>query len=187
MEDLTVVKPESPENIAQSTIPVTIPYNRDDSKAKYLGYRCCGFTAAESLKLMDMSKSVLNFWRKNAEFSNLESRLPELRATLGLEYAQLEFLRNYRLILHKDYSIISKSINYPDGMSDRDYQYLLKARAQYTPQQLSIMEALSRAEAVGGFDFTDIVLKLSKEKHTLEIQRKHSEVPQVQIGNEEAQ
>jgi len=187
MEDLTVVKPESPENIAQSTIPVTIPYNRDDSKAKYLGYRCCGFTAAESLKLMDMSKSVLNFWRKNAEFSNLESRLPELRATLGLEYAQLEFLRNYRLILHKDYSIISKSINYPDGMSDRDYQYLLKARAQYTPQQLSIMEALSRAEAVGGFDFTDIVLKLSKEKHTLEIQRKHSEVSQVQIGNEEAQ
>jgi len=187
MKDSVIVKPESPESIAQSTIPVTIPYNRDDSKAKYLGYRCCGFTSAESLKLLDMSDSVLHSWRKNAEFKGLESRLPELRKTLGLEYAQLEFLRNYRLFLHKDYSIISKSINYPDGMSDRDYQYLLKARAQYTPQQLSIMEVLSHAEADGGFDFTDIVLKLSKEKHTLEIQRKHSEMSKVQIGNEEAQ
>ena len=173
---------------AESIAKSVLPYQRDDNRAKYLGYRCCGFTSRESLELISIAHSTLNFWRKNPEFVELESHLTEMRATLGIEYAQLEFLRNYRLILHKDYDVIVKSLKYPDGMSDRDFSYLLKARAQYTPQQLSIMEVLARAEASDReFDFTQIVLKLSKEKHTLEIEGKANEVSKVQVGNEEGE
>ena len=175
-KSLVETEESTEEKIAQSVIP----YKRDDNRAKYLSYRCCGFTSRESLELIKISHSTLNFWRKDSEFVEIESRLPELRVTLGLEYAQLEFLRNYRLILRKDYDVILKGLKYPDGMSDRDYQYLLKARAQYTPQQLSIMEALAQAEASDHkFDFTQIVLKLSKERHTLELSGKVGEVPVV--------
>ena len=181
---LMVSEPGTEKKIAQSIVP----YKRDDNRAKYLSYRCCGFTSREALELISIAHSTLNFWRKNSEFVEIESHLTELRATLGIEYAQLEFLRNYRLILHKDYDVIVKSIKYPDGMSDRDFSYLLKARAQYTPQQLSIIEALGRAEASDKvFDFTQVVLKLSKEKHTLELRGKTNEVSEVQNNDEEAQ
>lgn len=181
MDKPVVIAPSNTESIAQSIFP----YDHSDSRAQYLGYRCCGFTSNEALQLMGMARSTLNFWRKSSEFKDLESRLPELRETLGLEYAKLEFLRNYRLVLHKDCSILNKSINYPDGMSDRDYQYLLKVRSQYTPQQLGIMEALARAEAAGEFNFTDVVLKISREKQTVELKGTHDKVSEVQDDNEE--
>lgn len=176
------VPPTNDLGIAQSIVP----YNRDDNRAKYLGYRCCGFTATEALQLTGVVHGTLTFWRHDQEFVDLEGKLPELRATLGVEYTQLDFLRNFRMFLKKDYEIITKGINYPDGMSDRDFQYLLKARSQYTPQQLSIIEALAKAQESGiAFDFTGLVLKLSQEKRTLEIKGKKDEMPQLPSTDEE--
>lgn len=170
------------ENIAQSIVP----YNRDDDRARYLGLRASGFKLREALRLIGKAKSTLSAWRHDPEFSALEDRIPELRGTLAIEYANLEFLRNYRLILEKDYRIITASLEkvkdgdgklIPAILSSQDLQYLIKMRSHYTPQQLQIIEALL---AVGGgqkgFDFTEFIFTLSRTKESLNIEtRKRSE------------
>jgi len=165
------------EKIAQSIVP----YNRDDDRARYLGLRSSGFTINEALKLIGRAKSTLSLWRHDEEFSNLEKRIPEFRRHLSLEYANLEFLRNYRLILEKDCRVIKASL-YPDKdasgnaipMPSADIAYLLKMRSNYTPQQLQIIEALIRAEGEGkgGFDFTNLIVTLFRKTEGVRIEPK---------------
>lgn len=165
------------EHIAQSIIP----YQRDDPRARYLGLRASGFTIREALRLVGKAHSTLSFWRQNDDFVDLEQRLPEFKKELALEYANLEFLRNYRLVLEKDYRILKSSLNpdkdtegKPIPMPTQDQAYLLKMRTHYTPQQLQIIETLIRAETAGtGFDFTQFILTASKieQRVSLEVKR----------------
>lgn len=165
------------EKIAQSLIP----YNRDDSRARYLGLRASGFTIREALRLISKAKSTLSFWRLDPEFVDLESRLPEFRRELALEYSNLEFLRNYRLVLEKDYQVLQKSIH-PDKdaegklvpMASQDHAYLIRMRSHYTPQQLQIMETLIGAQTGGQeFNFTDFVITASKMEERIRVEAKH--------------
>ena len=161
------------EAIAQSIVP----YNRDDARARYLGLRSSGFTIREALRLIGKAGSTLSAWRKDPEFKGLEDKVPELRRTLGLEYANLEFLRNYRLILEKDYRVIKDSLDKDNPvLSTQDHQYLLKLRSHYTPQQLQIIEALLVVGQGGAeFDFTDFILNVSKTREQVTIEtRKRS-------------
>jgi len=159
------------EKIAQSIIP----YNRDDDRARYLGLRASGFAIREALSLVGKSQSTLSFWRHDPVFADLESKLPELRKTLGIEYAGLEFLRNYRLILEKDYRVIRKSMK-EEELSTQEQQYLLRLRAHYTPQQLQIIEALIAGDATSdGFNFADFVIRMARTQERVEIEtRKRS-------------
>lgn len=164
---------QSPEvSIAQSIIP----YNRDDDKAQYLGLRASGFTIREALRLIHKAHSTLSYWRKDSQFVDLETRLPEFRDKLALEYANLEFLRNYRLILEKDYKIIKKSLGLEKEqvLSIQEQNYLLKMRSHYTPQQLQIIETLIKAEWAGKgvFDFTEFVLTASKIEERVRLEGK---------------
>lgn len=146
------------ESIAQSLLP----YNLDDDRARYLGLRSSGFTIREALKLVGKAHSTLSYWRQDSEFVSLETRLPELRQQLSLEYANIEFLRNYRLVLEKDYRVVKKSLTDED-LTRQEHDYLLKMRTHYTPQQLSIIEALIGAtDQEQGFDFTRAVLEVSR-------------------------
>jgi hypothetical protein len=167
LETTTKATPE--ESIAQSLIP----YNLDDDRARYLGLRSSGFTIREALKLIGKAHSTLSYWRLDAEFVSIEARLPELRKQLSLEYANLEFLRNYRLVLEKDYRILKLSLEPEyaeiDGkkvqlpLSRQEHEYLLKMRSHYTPQQLQIIEALlGIGKATDGFDFTRMILEISR-------------------------
>lgn len=167
MSELPVSAQSTEESIAQSIVP----YNRDDSRARYLGLRASGFTIREALRLIGKAQSTLSAWRHDSVFSDLETRLPELRRELALEYANLEFLRNYRLILEKDYRVIKESLDKKVILSPQDHQYLLKLRSHYTPQQLQIMEMLFIADKSGqGFDFTNFIMTASRtqEKVTIE-------------------
>lgn len=163
MNDETAVIDLNTKSTPQESITQSIlPYNFDDDKARYLGLRSSGFTIREALKLIGKAHSTLSLWRKSPEFVNLEDRLPELRRQLSLEYANLEFLRNYRLILEKDYRVIKKSLTETE-LLPQEHSYLLKMRSHYTPQQLQIIEALlGLGEASGGFDFTQAILELSR-------------------------
>jgi len=179
---------EAPEEkIAQSIIP----YARDDARARYLGLRASGFTIREALRLVCKAKSTLSFWRLNSEFVDLESRLPEFKKELALEYANLEFLRNYRLVLEKDYRVLQKSIH-PDKDDDgnsipltsQDQAYLIRMRSHYTPQQLQIIETLIQAQTGDkGFNFTEFIITASKIEQRFRIEAKRgaanvlSEVP----------
>lgn len=155
-----------PEKLASSIIP----YARDDSRARYLGLRTSGFTIREALRLMGYAHSTLSKWRLDAEFVSLEERLPEFRQQLSLEYVGLEFVRNYRLVLEKDYRVLQGSLDKKE-LTDQDQAYLLKMRSHYTPQQLQIIEALLNAE--GGelgkdMDFTEKVLEFAKIRERTE-------------------
>lgn len=148
-----------------------VPYSRDDARARYLGYMSCGFDIRETLQLIGRKKSWLSWCRTDPKFVELENNLPEIRKSLAKEYIELEFYRNFRLVLEKDYRILRKTLNpdqvpvvLADGSTKevdavlprQDQEYLLKIRSQYNAQQLQIIEALVSG-AGGGFNFAQWV------------------------------
>ncbi len=171
---LATIEPKDVEAVAQSIVP----FNRDDDRAGYLGLRASGFKIREALKLLGVHKSTLSFWRKNEVFKDCEERLPEYRKSLAKEYANLEFLRNYRLVLEKDYRVLKKSLKMYDTdeekkeMSPAENQYLLKLRSVYGPQQLEAIETVMKGYGDSGeFDFTKLVLERTSIKRIEVTQR----------------
>lgn len=172
-----------PTETAEVSVPRSvIPWHRDDDRSRYLGLRSSGFTIREALGLIGKAKSTLSAWRHDPVFVDLEEKLPELRRELALEYASLEFLRNYRLILEKDYRVIKESLTkrtvYDDKgrphaapMNSQDFQYLLKLRSHYTPQQLQVIEALFGPNGDGkAGNWTDLVLTMSRTTEELKVE-----------------
>ena len=150
---------------AESIAVATVPWDRDDNRTKYLGYRASGFTIREALDTIGVHQTALSHWREQPDFKALELRIPDLRHTLSLEYAHIEFLRNFRLCLAKDFEVLGKSTA---RMTADDREYLLKIRGYYTPQQLQIIDALSKHDgSQNQINFTDIVIGFQKTKETI--------------------
>lgn len=156
---------DMPEPVAIAS--TLIPWSRDDERARYLGYLACGFSIREALHLINRSKPWLSLSRHDSRFVELEGRIPEIRKELAKEYTELEFFRNFRLALEKDFRVLWQSLNpeqmsVPQGdgstkmvnipMDRQDHEYLLKIRSQYTPQQLQIVEAIVSGTG-DGFNF----------------------------------
>ncbi|KKN54545.1 hypothetical protein LCGC14_0591370 [marine sediment metagenome] len=150
-----------PEVSAATTL---IPYRKDDNRAMYLGYMACGFSDEEALFVLGLDRSWLKEVRQDGTFSNMEERMPELRKELSREYTELDFYRNFRMVLEKDHLILRKSLGMvlvrdedtgemvPEELSIYDHQYLLRLRSAYTPQQLQLLEAVT-SSSESGFNF----------------------------------
>ena len=150
----------------EGVIQSLLPFGEDNNKGRYIGYRASGFTFREACQLTGIHYKSIYRWRETDEkFKEWEDQLPELRKTLGIEYSHLEFIRNYRLILQKDYEIISKSLKAPEELDNKEHQYLLKLRSHYTPQQLQVLQSLIGA---GGqdkpFDFNNFIVTLRRSE-----------------------
>lgn len=185
----TVLPTESQEeSIARSVVP----WNRDDDRSRYLGLRSSGFTIREALGLIGKAKSTLSLWRHDSKFLEQEDNLPELRKTLGLEYIALETMRNLRLLLEKDYRVAKSSLTKRKGtdkdgneitfpMDSQDFQYLLKMRAFYSPQQFLAIEQLFGQGTGGGkaVNFTDFVLTLSRKTEEVKIESRQRQEPKL--------
>ena len=145
----------SPEVSIASSI---IPWDRDDERALYFGYRASGLSVRETLHMIQRSKPWLSLQRHDPVFVDLEKRIPEFRRELSKEYVEIEFFRNFRLILEKDHQIIQKSLNLKKGetLSRQDQEYLIKLRSQYSPTQIQILEAIVQG-GEGGFNFAQFV------------------------------
>lgn len=154
-----------------------LPYPFDDERALYLSYRACGLSTAESLTIIFRSIEWLEHCREDVTFLQLEAKVPELRKQLSKEYVEIEFFRNFRMILEKDRRVIQESLSgktmqvmLPDGsydtvpapMSRQDFDYLLKIRSQYTPQQIQILESVIKGESAG-FDWSKFVAANQEE------------------------
>lgn len=188
-----------PTESQEESIPRSlVPWSRDDDKSRYLGLRSSGFTLREALGLIGKAKSTLSAWRHDPVFLDLENRLPELRKELALEYASLEFLRNYRLVLEKDFRVVKDSLtkhlkkdkkgNVVDvGMNQQDYKYLLQMRSHYTPQQLQAIEQLfgRGGKGTGETNFTDFVLSLSRTTEEVKISTRKRQEPELAHITEE--
>ena len=169
-----VVQP-STVSIAQSLIP----WAHDDNKARYLSYRASGFSIREALHMVDCAHSTLSLWRKDPTFLDLENRLPEFADKLRTQFAGMDFVRNFRLVLQKDFIVLKKSLGMmeeenkegklvPARLTTMEAAYLGKMRSMYSPQALAMMESILRGETAGDgkkeFDWTEIVLKVKNEK-----------------------
>ena len=159
------------EDIAQALIPY---YPEDSRKSRYLSYRVCGFTLREARDLVGITESSIRRWRKeDAEFAKLDtSGLSQLKEQLSAKYINVEFTRNFHLVLQKDLKVLIKSIKEPIMLTSQENQYLLKLRAFYTPQQFAIIQQLV-GEATGeGFNFTELIFQIRREREEITVTQK---------------
>ncbi len=145
-----------------------IPYRHDDLRAKYLGWVSSGFSDEEALYVLGLNRGWLELMRQDSKFTELEENIPELRKELSKEYTEMDFYRNFRMVLEKDHRILRKSLEMemvededtgemvPDVMTKYDQEYLLKLRGAYTPQQLQLLETVVSGKG-GDFNFAEWV------------------------------
>ena len=197
VDSTTLPEMGSPEESIPRSV---VPYSRDDDRSRYLGLRASGFTIREALGLIGKAKSTLSAWRHDPEFVKLEEDTPNMRKTLAMEYAGLEFPRNFRLVLVKDFRVVKGSLTRPVlhdangkpftlSQDSQDFQYLLKMRAHYTPQQLQAIEQLFGGRAgEKELNWTDLVLTLSRTKDEVRVEtrrRQQSELATIEGDFEE--
>jgi len=138
----------------------------DGKKSVYLSYRACGFTIREAQRLAGVTQRTVLRWRKaDPEFKAADTtKLAQIRKQLGADFTQMEFLRNFRLLLKKDFDIIWKFVA-GTVLSKAEMVYLKSMRKLYTPQQLEVLKrVLSGGGAPQSFSFTQLVINLAKKK-----------------------
>lgn len=167
---------------AQSLIPVFADDPTSEPKSRYLSYLFCGFSIRESKELAGIQHEwSLRRWRKNdPQFAAIEQQAwgPD-RAKIRQEIVQCLFLRNYRRVLDKDAQVIEAAVS-GDMMTKQDHDYLLRARAHYTPQQMQILEQLLTPHSdIQEFDINKFILEAvnrrsdgSTEIRRVEVQRR---------------
>lgn len=169
MQDPKVLLPDSdtPKEVAIAT--TLIPWRKDDNRARYLGYLACGFTPEEALYMLGLTLDWLEEQRQSTDFETFELKVPEIRKELSKEYIELDFFRNFRMVLEKDYRVLKIALEM-DGttMTNQDHQYLLKMRSAYTPQQLQILEQVMKGVGASDFNFARWV---ADNKEVLEFSR----------------
>jgi len=157
MAELSEVIENNPKGSPEVSIASSlIPWDRDDERALYFGYRASGLSVRETLHMIQRSKPWLSLQRHDLEFVDLEHRIPEFRRELSKEYVEIEFFRNFRLILEKDHQIIQKSLKKGEVLTRQEHEYLIKLRSQYSPTQIQILEAIVEG-GKGGFNFAAFV------------------------------
>lgn len=153
------------EGIALSLIPF---YTDGGKKAKYLSYVVTGFSRLEACKLAKVHLKTIQRWsEEDPVFAVLEGKAKtELREELANHLLDIEYTRNFRLVLAKDFDILYKdAIGTTLTMSEMDYLKVI--RKFYTPQQLIMIKQLITGNGTvkqEAFDFTRTVLTLRLEK-----------------------
>lgn len=156
------------EGAAQSLLPFYI-FNTQQSnkKVKYLSYLVAHFSILEACKLAKVHlKTVFRWRREDSNFEDLESQCAtELSRKLSDQMLDIEFTRNFRLVLAKDFQILFKDAQ-DKALTEKEQQYLLVIRKFYNPEQLARVRQLVDGKDDSGeaFDFTRTVLTIRLEK-----------------------
>lgn len=151
---------------SQEMIESWLPQFDDDRKAAFLSYRATGFSLSESYKLAGISLVILEKWQQTdpmfvSEYSKLLEGTPRLRA---LRYIELEFIRNFRLMLVKDAQIITKALDPDSELTKQEADYLKTARQHYTPSSLQSLRGLLNGQSgQGAMSFTQFVLNMGQQ------------------------
>jgi len=158
--------------VSQEIAEALVPGVQDTTKkAAYLRERIAGFNVRESLQRAGCSMRSVNRWREeDPEFNHLDTKgLIEARRELNNQYINLEFTRNMRLALQKDFDILLKSVS-GEELTSQEHQYLLKARNHYTAQQLVLIKELAgEVEKDKELDFTSLTFELRREREQVTI------------------
>ena len=147
MGDMSAL-PDVSDNPKQVSIATTlIPWRKDDDRARYMGYLACGFDSDEALYVIDQTVGWLEEQRQDEDFASIELKVPEIRKELAKEYIELDFFRNFRLVLEKDYRILDKALR-EEILPKQQHEYLLKLRSAYSPQQLAVVEQVIKGTGI---------------------------------------
>ena len=167
------------EAMAHSLLPMIQGDGGTGKRAEYLAKRVANFSMRESCKLAGVTEKSVHRWREaDANFNYLDTEgLTELRKSLGAELLNMEFTRNFHLVLEKDFKILYKdAVSETPGaipLTEDEKIYLLKIRQHYTPQSLAMVKQLLGGGTVEApFNFTDFIFTLKREKVTEQIQIK---------------
>jgi phage terminase Nu1 subunit (DNA packaging protein) len=129
---------------ATAVVESVSPYWQDSSaKTAYMGYRGAGFNKREALDLVSRSDRTLYSWYANdKEFQELDNQgLNEFREKVGRDFAYADYMRNWRLTMQYDGTVLQKAVSEPENLSVEDHRYLRTIRAQYTPAALTAITA----------------------------------------------
>lgn len=117
-------------------------------KASYLAYRAMGLDSREALEIVGLDDLDLAFWRESdSRFLEFEyDKLIDLQEVIGPELIRLGFMRNMAMFVSKDAQILKKSGDLL-SLNKREFDYLMKIRSHYTPNDLVAIErAMGRQE-----------------------------------------
>ena len=152
----------------EGTIQSLIPHFLDgDRKAAYLGYLIAGFSRVEAKRLTGIHDRTLTRWTQgDPDFVEFVSKIPDVRRKLSDQLLDIEYTRNFKLVLSKDFKVLYKDAT-GKLLTEQEQQYLQSIRKFYTPQHLTMLRQLlsGKDESGEAFDFTKTVLeiRLSKE------------------------
>ncbi len=170
MTSTDIIDPESTptESIAETLLPY---YTEGTKKAQYLKYIIAGFSKTEASKLCKLGKyphKTVHRWEADPVFmALLEKSRTTLRDELSNKLVDIEFTRNFMLVLQKDFDVLFKDALGEEALTKDEFAYLSLIRKFYTPQQYAMIKQM----AVGGgpdgaFDFTKTVLEIRLSKET---------------------
>ncbi len=165
------VNVSSTEDIVEASLPV---FTDTAKKMEYLKYRVGGFTTLEACKMAGCHLKSVSRWRKDPKFARIDmDGITEERKKLAAEFLNIEFGRNFTLIMKKDFQVLMESLIPDVVMSPTNAQYLMKLRGHYTPQALAMMkQLLSGGDLTKPFDFTEVVMTLRRERQEVQITAK---------------
>ena len=151
-----------------------LPRYDDGKKATYMAYKVANFSTREACELTPVSERMVRKWRADDPgFAFIDGEgLTEIRKQFAGEYLDMQFARNFHLVLQKDFKILYKSMVNEKSLTDREHAYLIKVRSHYTPQALAmIKQILGGGNIQEPFNFTKLTLSIKREQETLEIRQ----------------
>lgn len=157
-------------DIARSILP---SFNEEDSKkSEYLGYRLNFFSRQEATELTGIHPKTVTRWREDPQFALIDGDgLTTLRKTLQTEFTDMQFSRNFHMVLKKDFRILYKDAC-SQPLTEYEQDYLIKIRQHYTPQSLAMVKQLLNGGTVEEpFNFTKLTLTIKRETEQIEMKR----------------
>ena len=152
-----------------SAIPSFSGDETSHKKADYLSYRISNFSITEASKLTPVSMKQIKRWRDaDPQFAYLDGAgLTELRKKLGNEFLDMQFARNFRLVMEKDFRVLYKDAT-GEPLTQSELIYIQKIRQHYTPQSLAaIKQILGGGTIDAPFNFTEFTMKIQREQITV--------------------
>jgi len=117
-------------------------------KAAYLAFRATGFTVGKSCDLAGTTRQSIQNWRNSDPVFRMweQEKLQELQSSVGNDVIKFDFLRNMKLLLHQDMTIISKAMLGMDELDSREYEVYKNIRKFYTPAEWLALEKVLAPE-----------------------------------------
>lgn len=152
-----------------------------ESKADYLALRFTGFRVREAVQICDIHEWTVRRWRDaDSVFAELDRTASQpMHHDLRKEILSLLFVRNYHLVLRKDFEVLMKALGHEKDEegnviwpNPREFDYLTKARAHYTPQQLLAIDNLLLGQSGEPIDFAKFILSMTKRVEEVKIELK---------------